>query len=97
MKTSGIKTAINDALIESTVKRISAEPSIAACSGGAPPSIWRKTFSTSTMASSTTKPMAIVSAISERLSRVKPSVCMTANAPKSDNTIVKAGTRVAQT
>ena len=38
---SGMNTAISDALIDSTVKRISAEPISAASNGGVPCSIWR--------------------------------------------------------
>ena len=38
-----------------------------------------------TMASSTTKPVAIVSAISERLSRLKPSRYIAPNVPTSDS------------
>ena len=67
---SGMKTAISDTLIDMTVKPISRAPLIADCSGVVPASRWRKMFSTTTIASSTTKPTAIVSAISERLSRL---------------------------
>ena len=56
--------------IDRMVKPISAAPSSAACRGVAPFSMWRTTFSTMTMASSTTKPTAMVSAISDRLSRL---------------------------
>jgi hypothetical protein len=69
---NGIKTAISETLIEITVKPISRAPLIADCSGVVPASRWRKMFSTTTMASSTTKPTAIVKAMSERLSRLKP-------------------------
>ena len=66
-----MKTAISDRLIESTVKPISRAPlqrglAAAAC----PFSRWRVMFSSTTMASSTTKPVAMVSAISDRLSRL---------------------------
>ena len=67
---SGMKTAISDTLIDMTVKPISRAPLIADCSGVVPASRWRKMFSTTTIASSTTKPTAMVSAISERLSRL---------------------------
>ncbi len=46
---------------------ISFAPASAACIGDAPSSRWRAMFSTITMASSTTKPVAMVSAISLRL------------------------------
>ncbi len=42
-------------------------------------------FSIMTMASSTTKPVAIVSAISDRLSRLKPSRYIAPNVPTSDS------------
>ena len=64
----GMKTAMSETLMDSTVKPISCAPTSAACATGIPASRWRITFSTTTMASSTTKPVAIVSAISERLS-----------------------------
>ena len=65
-----MKTAISEIEIDRIVKPISPAPSSAACSGEAPPSICRTMFSTMTMASSTTKPTAIVSAIKDRLSRL---------------------------
>lgn len=51
-------------------------------------------FSTTTMASSTTKPVEIVSAISVRLLRLKPRKYITANVPPSANGTVIAGTSV---
>ena len=53
-----------------TVKPTSPAPFKAACRGEVPCSIWREVFSRTTIASSTTKPVAIVSAISERLSKL---------------------------
>ena len=67
---SGISTAISEIEIEMIVKPISAEPFSAASNGFSPASIWRVMFSSITMASSTTKPTAIVKAISDRLSRL---------------------------
>jgi len=52
------------------VKPISRAPSSDARSAVLPRSMWRMMFSSTTMASSTTKPVATVSAISERLSSV---------------------------
>jgi hypothetical protein len=66
----GMKTATSDTLIERTVKPISFAPRNAACIGGTPSSRWRVMFSMTTMASSTTKPVEIVSAINDRLSRL---------------------------
>ena len=47
-------------------------------------------FSTTTMASSTTKPTEMVAAISERLSRLKPATYMTVAAPSSDSGTTRA-------
>ena len=63
-----MNTATREMLIDSTVKPISRAPVIAASSGRMPCSRWRMTFSTTTIASSTTKPVATVRAISDRLS-----------------------------
>ena len=68
MKISGVKAATSDRLIEMTVKPICFEPSRAARNGVMPCSRLRYMFSIMTMASSTTKPIEIASAISDRLS-----------------------------
>ncbi len=65
-----MNTAISEMLIDSTVKPTSPAPTIAACMRGIPASMWRVMFSSTTIASSTTKPVAMVSAISDRLSRL---------------------------
>ena len=65
-----MNTAISDTLIESTVKPTSRAPSSAACLRGMPCSMRREMFSSTTIASSTTKPVATVSAISDRLFRL---------------------------
>ena len=70
MKSTGMNTAASDSVIERIVKPISREPSSAASSGGSPISMWRTMFSSMTIASSTTKPIESVSAISDRLSRL---------------------------
>ena len=67
---SGIKTAISEMLMEKTVKPISCAPFSAAANGFMPSSRWRVMFSITTMASSTTNPVEMVSAISDRLSRL---------------------------
>src|ERR1017187_166859 len=53
-------------------------------------------FSIITMASSTTKPVEIVSAINERLSRLYPNMYITANVPMSDNGTATLGIMVAE-
>ncbi len=50
-----------------------------------------------TMASSTTKPVAMVSAISDRLFRLKLARYMTANVPMSDSGTERLGMMVAGT
>ena len=60
-----------------------ARPAPPSC-GGMPSSMWRDIFSSTTIASSTTKPVAIVSAISDRLLSYKPHRYMTPNVPISD-------------
>ena len=68
MSRMGMKTAISDTVIDTMVKPICLAPSSAASSGFFPSSMRRAMFSVTTMASSTTKPVEMVSAISDRLS-----------------------------
>ncbi len=70
MKTSGMNTAASEMVMERMVKLISFAPFRLASSAFSPRSMRRTVFSRKTMASSTRKPMASVSAISERLSRL---------------------------
>ena len=70
MKSSGISTAINEMVSDRMVNPIWRDPLSAACSGASPSSINREMFSIITIASSTTKPVEIVSAISVRLFRL---------------------------
>ena len=53
-------------------------------------------FSITTMASSTTKPVEMVSAISDRLSRLKPTRYITANVPISETGTATVGISVAR-
>ena len=70
MNSRGMSTAISDTVSEMMVKPISVAPFSAACIGGSPSSMWREMFSIITIASSTTKPVAMVSAIRDRLFRL---------------------------
>jgi hypothetical protein len=94
-KRMGMNTATSEIVIERIVKPISRAPSRAARQAVFPVSIWRTMFSSMTMASSTTKPTASVSAISERLSRLKPSRYITAKVPTSDIGRARLGIAVA--
>ena len=66
----GMKTATSEVLMERTVKPISLAPFMVASKGFMPFSMWRAMFSMTTMASSTTKPVEMVRAMSERLSKL---------------------------
>jgi hypothetical protein len=92
----GMNTATSDRLIDSTVKPTSRAPSNAACKRGMPFSMWRVMFSSTTMASSTTKPVATISAISDRLSIEKPSRYITPNVPTIDIGTATLGISVAR-
>ncbi len=70
MNSSGISTAISDTVNETMVNPICPAPVSAAFIGGMPCSRNREMFSIITIASSTTNPVEMVSAISERLSRL---------------------------
>ena len=70
MKSSGISTAISETVSDMMVKPICSLPLSAACIGESPSSMKREMFSIITMASSTTKPVEMVSAISVRLLRL---------------------------
>ncbi len=85
MNSSGMNTAISDNVSEITVKPISRAPRKAASSALSPFSMWRTMFSIMTMASSTTKPVPIVSAISDRLSSEKPQNHITPKVAISDS------------
>ncbi len=70
MKSSGMSTATSETVSETIVKPICSAPLSAASNGLSPASMKRAMFSIITIASSTTKPVAIVSAISDRLFRL---------------------------
>ena len=70
IKKIGINTATKEIEIETMVKLTSRLPLSAALSGAMPFSIWRMMFSNTTIASSTTKPTAMVIPSKETLSRL---------------------------
>ena len=92
----GMKTATSDTLMERTVKPISLAPRNAASIGFIPSSRWREMFSMTTIASSTTKPVAMVSAIRERLSMLYPNRYITPNVPTSETGTATLGMSVAR-
>ena len=58
MNEMGTNTAMSTSVVAMTAKPISRDPLIEASTGGSPPSMRRTMFSSTTMASSTTRPMA---------------------------------------
>ena len=96
MNNSGMNTAISDIVSEITVKPISLAPRSAAFNGGSPSSMWRTMFSIITMASSTTKPVPMVSAISDRLSSEKPANHITPKVAISDSGSATPAMKVAR-
>ena len=70
MKRMGMKTAAREIVIDRTVKPISRLPRRAASRAPSPASRRRMMFSSTTMASSTTKPMDRVRAMSDRVLRL---------------------------
>ncbi|MNV22477.1 hypothetical protein D3C71_1134520 [compost metagenome] len=95
MNSSGISTAISDRVSEIRVKPICRAPFSAACIGVAPRSRWRAMFSSITIASSTTKPVAMVSAIRVRLLSENPASSITPKVPTSDSGTAMLGMIVA--
>ena len=69
----------------------------AASSGGTPFSTCREMFSSTTMASSTTRPVATISAISDRLFSEKPHRYITAKLPTSETGTAATGMMAART
>ena len=96
MSRMGTKTAISEMLIETTVKPTSRAPSNAASNGATPSSMCRDTFSRTTTASSTTKPVATVRAMSDRLSRLYPARYMMPKVPMSETGTATAGMTAAR-
>lgn len=95
MNSRGMNAAISEKLMEITVKPISAAPLSAASTFEAPASRCRWMFSTTTMASSTMKPTAMISATRVRLLRVKPSTYIAAKLALRDTASTVATIRVA--
>ncbi|MNS57810.1 hypothetical protein D3C72_907090 [compost metagenome] len=96
MKSTGMKTATSEMVIATMVKAISRAPLSAACMRLSPASMWRTMFSSMTIASSTTKPVASVRAIRVRLSRLKPSIDMTPKVPTIEMGSAMLGMMVAE-
>ena len=81
VKASGAYTATSVSVIVITAKPISRAPRIAAENGSCPSSMCRKMFSSITIASSTTRPMASTRASSVSVLMVKPASAIMAKVP----------------
>ena len=94
MNTSGMNTAASEIVIERIVKLISRALPRAACPAFSPRSIRRTVFSRNTIASSIRNPIARVSAISDRLSRLYPSWRIVTKVSRSESGSATAGMSV---
>src|SRR5579885_1189254 len=84
MNAAGMKTQLSTSVMAMPAPVISDMAWWAAARGDRPSSMLRSTFSTTTMASSTTMPMASTSPNSDRLLNEKPNTAMTAKVPMTD-------------
>ena len=91
IKAMGAYTAARVRVMAMTGRATSRAPSSAACIGEAPSSICRCTFSTTTIASSTTSPMAITMASRVSRFREKPSARISDTTPISDRGMASRG------
>ena len=96
MKAVGTNTAHNTSAMAITGPVTSSMALRVASRGDKPWASQRSTFSTTTIASSTTMPMASTSPNSDRLLREKPSPAMTAKVPISDTGTATIGMIVAR-
>ena len=86
----------SETVIETMVNPISFEPLSDASNGSSPISMCRTIFSSITIASSTTNPMAKIRAIIDMLSRLKSRDAITANVPRIVNGKARLGIVVAE-
>ena len=91
MKTDGTNTAHNTNAIAMSAEPTSSMLLRAASRGGRPAAMLRSTFSTTTMASSTTMPIASTSPNKDRLLSVKPNAAMKKKLPISETGMATSG------
>lgn len=96
MKRMETNTTMSATFMASSVKPTSPAPRMAARKGVKPRSMWRWMFSMTTMASSTTRPAATMSAISDRLFSENPYRYMMVKVPISDTGIATLGISAAR-
>ncbi len=93
----GMNTAASVAVVASTAKNTWRVPRTAAARAPRPSARWRVMFSTTTMASSTTRPVASTSASSVRMLIEKPATHIADSVPTSAIGTVIAGMKVTRT
>ena len=91
MKIDGTNTAHSTSAIATSAEPTSSMLLRAASRGGSPAAILRSTFSTTTMASSTTMPIASTRPNSDRLFSVKPNAAMKKKLPISETGMATSG------
>ncbi len=96
MNAVGMNTELSTSVIAITGPVISSSALIVASRGGRPFAIQRSTFSTTTIASSTTMPIASTRPNSERLFSEKPIIAITKNVPINDTGTSIMGSSVAR-
>ncbi len=96
MNADGRNTAVSTSAIAISAVPTSSMVRRAASRGFMPSAILRSTFSTTTIASSTTMPTASTNPNSERLFRVKPNRLMKKNAPISETGMATIGMTAAR-
>src|SRR5271165_4407113 len=96
MKAVGMNTALNTTAMAATAPPTVSMALWVASLGSRPSSMLRSTASTTTMAPSTTMPMASTNPNNDRLVSEKPNTAITANVPTSDTGTATIGMRVAR-
>ncbi len=96
MNAAGMNTAHRTSAIAISAPPTSSMLLMAASRGRSPASMLRSTFSTTTMASSTTIPTASTSPNRVRLFSVKPNIAMTKNVPISEIGMATSGITAAR-
>ena len=96
MNAVGTNTADRPKAIAITAPVTSSIALRAASRGGSPSAMWRSTFSTTTIASSTTMPIASTRPNSDSMLSEKPNAAIAAKVPISDTGIASSGIRLAR-
>ncbi len=91
MKAEGANTAHRTSAMAISAEPTSSMVRLAASRGDRPSAMWRSTLSTTTIASSTTMPIASTSPNSDRLLSENPNIAMKKNVPTSEIGMARMG------